>query len=468
LPVSSIFNFQFSIFNSKRAIVKQKPPIDNHLLRYKFPPVKQKKLSNGLTLLVIERRELPGVYFRLGIGVGEKHDPPEMKGAVEMVSQLLKKGAGARSYREIADAIDFVGGSLECSASADFFYLHGSFLKEYLQVGLELAGDMVIHPAFSPEELEKERAKILADLENEKSSPAFLAQRQMDVALYRPHPYSGHKTAESISKITRETLADLHRRYFSPAAACLAVAGDISFSEAAEQAERYFSAWQSRKSSPGEFSAPSNPASRVIYLVDRPGSEQVNITLGNRLFPTSHPDYEKAVVANKILGGGASGRLFLSLREQKGYTYGAGSSLDLFKETGGWIASAEVRPEVTDKALEGFFEEFEKLASEPAPETELQNAKRYLIGVFPLRNETPASIASLALRQKLYGLPKDYWDQYLVKIDAVSAEDVQTLARNYLRREQLAIVLVGDARQIAPKLKPFREVEILDLEGKRI
>lgn len=448
--------------------MKQKPPIDDHLLHYKFPPVKEAKLSNGLTLLVIERRELPEVYFRLGIELGEKHDPPEKKGAVEMISQLLKKGAGDRSYREIADAIDFVGGSLECSTSADFFYLHGSFLKEYWQVGLELASDMVIQPAFSPEELEKERTKMLADLENEKSSPGFLAQRQMGVALYHPHPYAGHKTAESISKITRQTLVDLHRRYFAPAAACLAVAGDISFSEALEQAERYFAAWQNRKSAPEEFPAPSNLANQVIYVVDRPGSEQVTITLGNRLFPTSHPDYEKAIVANKILGGGASGRLFLSLREQKGYTYGAGSSLELFKESGGWIASAEVRPEVTDKALEGFFEEFEKLAFAPLPETELRNAKRYLIGVFPLRNETPASIASLALRQKLYGLPEDYWNQYLVKIDAVRAEDVQALARNYLGQTQLAIVLVGEARQIAPKLKPFREVEILNLEGKRI
>lgn len=448
--------------------MKQKPPIDDRLLDFKFPPVKERKLSNGLTLLVIERHEIPSVYFQLGIDFGEKRDPPGMKGVVEMMAQLLKKGTTNRSYDEIVDQVDFVGGALETAFSQDFFYLVGSFLKEYCDVGLELLSDITLNPVFPPEEMAKERANMLANLENEKSSPAFLGHRQLDAALYAPHPYALYKTSDSLLKISRDTLLELHRRYFNPRQSFLIVAGDIAFEEAAAKVERYLSAWEEKPPAAAAFPNPGESNDRRIYLIDRPGSEQVNILFGNRMFTQDHPDYEKAVVANKILGGGANSRLFMSLREKKGFTYNASGSLDLYKEAGGWVFAAEVRPEVIDKAIEGFYGEFDRMVNEPVSEAELKNARRYLMGSFPLRNETPASIAGLALRQKLYGLPGHFWNNHIVKIGAVTAEDVQGVTRTYLQKEALSIVLVGDAGKIKRKVSKFGNVEILDAEGKRV
>lgn len=448
--------------------VKQKPPIENRLLDFKFPPVKERKLPNGLTLMVIERHEIPNVYFRLGIDFGEKHDSPAVKGGVEMMANLLKKGTANRPYDEIVDQVDFVGGALETAFSQDFFYLVGSFLKEYSDIGLELLSDIALNPVFPVEEMAKERANMLANLENEKSSPAFLGHRQLDAVLYAPHPYSLYKTADSLLKISREALIDLHQRYFNPRRSFLIVAGDISFEEATGKVEEYLSAWEKKSPTAATFPNPGESKNRHIYLIDRPGSEQVNVLFGSRMFTQDHPDHEKAVVANKILGGGANSRLFMSLREKKGFTYSASGSLDLYKEAGGWIFASEVRPDVIDKAIREFYAEFDRMANEPVGETELKNAKRYLMGSFPLRNETPASIAALALRQKLYGLPEDFWDNHMVKIDAVTAEDVQGIARTYLQKEVLSIVLVGDAGKIKRKVSKFGKVEILDVEGKSV
>lgn len=447
--------------------MKQKPPIDDQLLDFKFPPVKERKLPNGLILMVIERHEIPNVYFRLGIDFGEKHDPPGIKGVVEMMAHLLKKGTANRSYDEIVDQIDFVGGALESAFSQDFFYLVGSFLKEYCDVGLELLSDSTLNPVFPLEEMAKERANMLANLENEKSSPAFLGHRQMDAALYAPHPYSFYKTADSLLKISREALLELHQRYFNPRRSFLVVAGDITFEEAIEKVERYLSAWEKKTVAAATFPNPVESKDRHIYLIDRPGSEQVNVLFGNRMFTRDHPDHEKAVVANNILGGGANGRLFMTLREKKGFTYNASGSLDLYKEAGGWIFTSEVRPDIVDKVVEEFYAEFDRMANEPVSERELKNTKRYLMGSFPLRNETPASIAALALRQKLYGLSEDFWDNHMVKIDAVTAEDVQGIARTYLQKEALSIVLVGDAGKIKRKVNKFGKVEVLNVEGKR-
>ena len=452
----------------EKPIVKQKPPIDDRLITFKFPRVAEKTFDNGLTLLVIEHHEVPKVYFRMGIDFGEKNDPDGMEGAVELMTRVLKKGTRNRTYEEIAEEIDFLGGELDASSTRDFFYLYGEFLKEYADRGLDLMSDVVMNPIFDAEEIEKERSKMLADIENEKSSPAFLANRRLNKVLYSPHPYSKAKSPESIRNITRQALVELHRNNFVPSKTVLVIAGDITMDEAVNQARKYFSAWRSEVFQTEKFPLPRERTQRVLYLVDRAGSEQSNILMGNLLFSRKSPEYEKVLVMNKILGGGASGRLFLYLREEKGYTYGAYSSLHTYKDTGGWVANAEVRTSVTDSALEAFFEQFDRIKTEPVSETDLRNAKRYLIGVFPLQNETPSSIAVLALQQKLYDLPENYWDNYLKEIDAVTAEDVQKMAQKYVNQDVMAIVVVGDVKKIKDRLSKFGPIEVYDVEDNRM
>ncbi len=443
------------------------PPIDDHLIQFQFPDVQEFHLDNGLEVLVIERRELPKVYFRVGVKFGEAMDPPAREGAVELMARLIKKGTEKRSFAEISEAIDFMGGAIDAASGKDDFYFYGDFLSEYARDGFELLGEIMQFPTFPIQEMTKERSKLLGDLENEKSSPAFLAHRQMDQALFGRHPYARYKTAESLLHLTRETLLELHQSYFRPDITYLVFAGDIDAATARAWAEEVMGEW-SGAAQPTGIAAPEAPGQPGIYLVHRPNSQQCNLLFGNMLFPAVHPDYEKALVANKILGGGASGRLFLTLREEKGYTYGAYSSLDTFHRTGAWIASAEVSPEVLGDAIDCFYEQFKTFRETLPDEEELRNAKRYLMGVFPLKNETPAAIASLTLTSKLDGRNPDYWNEHLQKIDRVQAEDVRQIAQRYLIPDHQQLVVVGDAEQVGNDLSRFGKVTVVDLDGKQL
>ncbi len=450
------------------SVRKIKPPIDPRLIKFRFPGVKRKTLANGLTLLVIEQPKVPKVYFRLGFDFGSKTDPEEKAGLNELLAATLKKGTRKYMYREIVDLVDFMGAELEVMVSEDFFFVFGEFLSEFVQTGLELVSEVVLRPQFPAEELEKERAKAIANLENEKSSPHFLAHRRMNRVMFNPHPYSRYKTIASLQNIEREDLQLFWQNYFVPGHAYLVLAGDVREADALDWAEKYFGEWEPKKQPDRKIASPSPVRERTVYLVNRPGSAQSTLLLGNRLFPRNHPDYEKMLVMNKILGGSASGRLFMYLREEKGYTYSASSYLYTLKEAGSWQASAEVRTEMTAQALEGFLEQFQKIRHEAVSPEELENAKRYLVGIFPLQNETPSSIAALGLRQYLYDLPENYWDHYLDVIEKVDREDVMAVTRQYLDLEHLAIVVVGDGEKIDRELENFGTVQIFDVEDRRI
>ncbi len=448
--------------------MRQTPPIDDRIIEFHFPEIKESVLNNGLTVLVIEQPKIPKVYYRVGINVGEKHDPPGKEGSMELLSLLIKKGTESRTYEEIVEQVDFMGGELDAVSRRDFFYLFGEFLQEYAEQGLEIIADVLMNPIFPEEELQKEKIKMLADLENEKSSPAFLANRKFNEVLFNPHPYARYKTPESLQAIDRDTIQDIHKQYFVPNNAYLVMAGAITAKEAIALAEQYLATWQHQTLPAQTVPEPQPPGQRTVYLVDRPDSEQSNILLGNLLFQRKHPEYEKALVMNKILGGGASGRLFLYLREEKGYTYGAYSSIRTYKDHGAFSANAEVRTEVTREATDGFFEQFRKMRDELVSEEDLKNAKRYLIGVFPLQNETPSSIAALVMQQKLYNLPDGYWDHYLTAIGDVTREDVQLMARKYLRDNEMAVVIVGDARRIKDALADLGSVQVFDVENNKV
>lgn len=454
--------------SDKNKAQKQKPPIDSRLLDFTFPKLKKRQLRNGLTIFIIERHDLPKVYLRLGMNFGIKNDGIGKAGLNQLMVELIKKGTRQKSYNEIIDAIEAVGGELGALVNEDSFIIFSEFLREHMDFGLNLMSEIALDPAFPEGELEKERSKLLANLENEKSSPEFLAHRRLEKALFLPHPYGQHKTLQSIENIARQDLSDFRRKYFVPARAFLIVAGDVSESAAVESAEKHLGGWSGQASEDNHFEQPQPAEERIVHLIDRPGSEQVNLVLGNLLFSRNHSEYEKALVMNKILGGGGSGRLFMNLREEKGYTYGAYSTLQTYKSAGAFIANAEVRPEVTGKALQAFFEEFDRIKQNPVTEDELHNSKRYLMGIFPLQNETPSSVAALYLKQRLYDLPDDYWDRYLDRIDAVGLAEVQNAAQKYIREDEMPIIVVGDAGKLKDQLKEFGEIYIFDTEDERI
>jgi zinc protease len=445
-------------------IARNNPPIDSHLIEFKFPRVYRHNLSNGLPLLIIEHHEIPKVYFRIGYDFGSKDDPSGKAGLNQILSTTIKKGTKNKDYYTIIEKIEELGGELDFVTSEDFYFVQGEFLKEHAEKGLDILRDILQYPIFPQEHLDKERFKQIADLENEKSSPEFLAQRRLDKALFAPHPYGVHKTISSLQSISRKDLVNFHGSFFSSKPALLVVAGDINRNKAINLADKFFG---EMPYSPGQDRKPyllNQTQEHSVNIVNRPESQQVNILMGNLSFKRNHPDYEKLVVMSKILGGGGSGRLFLDLREKKGYTYGAYSSLLAYKEAGAFITNTEVRNEVILAALDSVFEQFEKIKQEPVSEEELQHAKQYLIGVFPLQNETASSIAALSLKQQLYALPDNYWDEYLEKISMVNMDDIQSMAQKYIRSDEMKLVLVGDANFLVDKVGLYGPVSIYDLD----
>jgi len=449
-----------------KEILSGRPPIDQNLLEFHFPEVREKKLSNQLTLLVIEKPLLPKVYIRLGMDFGTKNDPPDKSGLLQLLASSLKKGTSKHNYYQLVDRIEQVGGELDTTVNEDFFIIYGEFLRDHLADGLDILSELLLHPVFPDGEVEKERLKQLADLENEKSSPEFLAHRRMEKALYSPHPYGSHRSPESLQNISREDLFQFQQLSFTPAHSCLVMAGRIREEEAVDLAEQKFSGWKRTKWQGSILPQPAVSSENQIQLVHRPQSQQSNILLGNLLFSRQHPDFEKTLVVNKILGGGATGRLFMNLREEKGYTYGAYSNLETYRDCGAFTANAEVRSEVTAAAIQTFLEEFHKIQQQPVPGKELNDAKRFLLGIFPLQNETSSAIAALALKQQLYQLGKNYWNHYLTAISRVTASEVREMAKCWIRPREMTIVVVGDADVLLPQLSPLGKINTFDVDDR--
>lgn len=398
----------------------------------------------------------------MGFWLGSKHCDRSLAGLTDILGHVLKKGTRRRSHEEISDAVDFRGGFVGATSGPDYFYVFGEFLTEFATFGFELLSEIVRMPAFSEAILEKEKVRMIADLENERSSPGFLAEKQIVSSLYQPHPYGFHRDAESVGRINVAGLEAIHASYFQPGNAVLVVGGDIKTEQAVALSREHFGGWQAVTPRPQLNIEEPATAARCTYLIDRPGAQQVNLIAGNQLFKRSHPDYEKMALANRVLGASGSGRLFLKLREEKGYTYSASSSMDINEDCGAWVAQADTRPEVAVDALSLLIDELERFRLTPVTEDELNRARRYMVGVFPLRNEAPSSIANLALWQRLSGFKEGYWAEHLARLEKVSVEDVQTVAREWIRPDQMTVVAVGDASSLENELRQFGKVKVLN------
>jgi zinc protease len=275
-------------------------------------------------------------------------------------------------------------------------------------------------------------------------------------------------TSESIDSVTPAMLAKWHQDRFAPQNAVLGITGDVKAAEIVPKLEKAFASW--KKTDLKEV-LPENPkaiAVKKVLLVDRPNSVQTTVVLGNIAIDRRDPDYFALTVANHILGGGTTGRLFLNLREEKGYTYGVYSNVTAVKYPGPWSAGGDVRTEVTAGAMTEFFKEFQRLREERVSATELDEAKRAIVASFALSLESPEELLGDAIVRKIYGFPPDYWDTYPAKVMAVTADDIQRVTRKYLNPDNLQVVAVGDVTKIRSIMEKYGPVEIYDAEGKKL
>lgn len=457
---------------TKGAVVKGKAPVNKEVLKVKLPRAEETTLKNGLRVVLLPAHKVPTFNMQMVVLSGGLADKPDYRGLASFTATLLREGTAKRSSKDIAEQADALGASL--TANAGFSSMTSAVstggLVENLDQTLELFADVIRNPTFPEAEVNKYKTRMLAQLQFQRSIPQFLAAEQFQKAIYgTSHPASLiAPPAESLKKLTSKDLADFHSTYYRPNNAILAVVGDVTMKELVPKLEKYFGDWQ--KADVPAFTIPPAPAQSEsrIYLIDRPGSVQTVLQLGTLGIERTSPDYFSVLVADRVLGGGPSARLFLNLREDKGYTYGAYSTFGGSKFRGTWISSSEVRTDVTEGAMKEFMYELNRMRTDIVPAEELDNAKRAIIGSFALSLEQPAFLLQNIITQKLYNLPADYWDTYPQKVSAITAQDVQRAAQKYIDLGHLQVVAVGDAAKAREILAKYGKVELYDAEGKPV
>ncbi len=434
---------------------------------FDIPQPFETELSNNLKVVIFEDSRLPIVSFRLAFQSGNINDPTDLKGLTSAMTSMLSEGTKSYTSRRLAEEIERLGAHISANSSQDNTIIAASALSLYTSDILRLMSEIVLYPTFPESELSLYKQNTIENLKFQRSQPGFLADEQMSRVIYGSHPYSvTSPTADDIEKLTREKLAEFHNQRFVPNNATLIVVGDVDRESILEETRGTFGNWKKGSVEETKFDTP--PVRTVVTqtIVDRPGSAQSNIVLSNLAIERGHPDFFPVLVMNQILGSGGSSRLFMNLREEKGYTYGAYSSFDTRRQAGTFEATAEVRTAVTGDSLKEFFYELNKIRNENVSEEELKDAKNFLTGVFPLRAETQEGLTNLIVSQKLYDLPADYLQTYREKISEVSIEDIDRSAKKYITPEKIAIVIVGDAEEVLPQVQPFSSnIEIFDTEG---
>ena len=453
----------------KGAVIKGKAPVSKEVLKVTLPKAFETKLANGLQVIVLENHKLPTFAMQMVILSGGISDPPGKPGVAQMTGQLLREGTKTRDSRQIAEQVDSVGATLTASSglSATESLVAASGLTDNLDQVMDLFADVILNPTFPADELNKLRNRTIAQLRMLRSSPNFLAAEMFSRVIYPNHPASRIMlNADELRALTPELLKEFHSTYYRPNNAIFAIVGDVKPTDIVTRLEKKFAAWQRRDVPSTTVPQANEVGAAKIFVVDRPGSVQTNLVLGTQTIVRTDPDYSALQVMNRIVGGGPSGRLFMNLREDKGYTCGAYSNTSAQKWRGIFQGSAQVQNAVTDGSMKEFMYEFNRIRDEAVPQEEFDNAKRAIIGSFALQLESPQSILQNILTQKLYGLPADYWDTYPQKISALTVNDVQKVARKYVDLGHLQVVAVGDAKTIVEPLRKYGTVEVYDSEGK--
>jgi zinc protease len=434
-----------------------------------IPAPRETVLSNGLTLVVVEDSRLPLVSYRLAFPVGGAFDPPALPGLTDLLAGLLPEGTESRTSKEIADEVARMGASLSAGANSDYTIVAASALAQFNDPILGLLAEVALEPSFPEHEVELAKQNTKESLRQQRAQPSFLASEMVSRVMFGDHPYSVvAPTPESIDRSSRDEFVKFHRSKLVPNNAVCIIVGDIRYDNILKRIESLFSTWKRGEELVANFPAPPKRTKRIAYLVDRHGSAQSNIVIANSGINRTSPDYFPIMLMHTILGGTASSRLFMNLREEKGYTYGAYSNLDARRSAGTFRATAEVRTQVTGDSLKEFFYELDRIGREQVSQKEISDAKSYLTGVFPIRLETQEGLTDQLVQIKMLNLPDDYLHNYRERVQAVTIEQIQRVAEKYVKPDEAALIVVGDGSSVLEQIKPYCEdIEIYNTAGRR-
>jgi len=414
------------------------------------------RLANGLTVWVLPRTGgLPRVDYVLAVRGGLASDPAQLPGMSNLLASLMREGTATRSSVQIAEQLQTLGAEMGAQASNDGLFVSASGLSASAEPLAALFADVVRNPAFPENEVQLAKTNALQGLKAMQAQPGYQANRAMGRVLFGTHPYGNTLPTEAaINGTDIAGLRAAHAARFRPDHALLVIAGPVQADAAKALAESMFGDWTGSGDPIAEVAAPDYPKGPQFVLVPRSGSVQSAVRIGRPAFDADDDRAIPAALANTILGGGFDSRLMRNLREDKGYTYGAGSSFGLRAKGGAFQAQADVRNEVTGAAIGEFLKEFEAMRTQAVPADELQRAKRFTAGTYLFQNQLQYAVASALAGNWLLGRPADYLSTYVDKVNNVTAAQVQSVAREFFDPKQQSIVVVGDAA-VGEQLKAY-------------
>ena len=456
------------------ASAQVKPPEPGQLRPYAFPKIEQFTLANGLKVIVVEKRTLPVIEGRILIDAGSMREPASKGGLASLTGRMLSEGTGDLSGAEIARRMESMGAQYQAAGAFNNSFADVIALKNVFSDALTLAARTVIAPSFPENEFGRVKDQALAAYQQRRAQASGLAsdafiRAAFDSTAPFSRPTAG--TTATIAGLTRDDVVSWHRTMFAPSAATLLLVGDITLAEARTVAQRAFGDWSASRAAMGAVANPVQKYSGTrVIIVDRPGSVQSSIMIGQAGFQATDPDYIQLLALNHVLGSGMSSRLMQNLREKHGYTYGINSGLDLRAGAGAYRVASDVRTSATDSALVQALGEYRRIVAEPVPAAELQGAVNNLVSSFPSAMQTVQALTGRIQDLITWGLPVDFYTTYRERLAGVTSDDVRKVATSRLTPDNLIVVVAGDASKIeAPiRARNFGQVEVWDANGNKL
>ncbi|HEY7291427.1 MAG TPA: pitrilysin family protein [Vicinamibacterales bacterium] len=436
---------------------------------FQLAPRVERTLPNGLRVIATRQTAVPKVTVTVTVLSGYASDPADQTGLAQLTAEAIQEGTKTRTSKEVRRDAFGMGGSLSAGVSQDFSALTLRGLSEFAPKLVDLLADVIINPTMPADEVAILKQQHLQGVAQRESSPQFLSNRTFRTALFGQHPYARTSETEATLKaIDRQKIDAFHKSHYRPGNAFVLIVGAIEPDAMIAAVEKSFGAWTAGDVPKPTFAAAPQLTGRHVYFVQRPNSIQSSISAGNFAVKRSDPRWFELSLANTVFGGAFDSRIVRNIREEKGYTYSPGSVLTGFADAGFYRFSADVRNEVTGATLSEVFKEIDKMRADGSDGAELQSAKQYMRGVFPIQTATQNGLAATLNNVYVFGLPKDYTETYRAKIAGITAAQVKTAAGTLLGSDNTVIAIVGDYAKVKDQLKGFTNITFLDVQGKPI
>jgi zinc protease len=432
----------------------------------KLPPVTENVLDNGLTVVAIENHELPSVTMKLVIRAGASYDPADKAGLASFTSGLLRQGTKTRTAPQIAEAIDFVGGSLDASANRDAITAYCGVLTKHLDIGIDLLSDIILHPVFDTSEVERLRNQTISGIVQSKDDANDLCVKGFNSTLFGNHPY-GHPnegTEKSVAGITRDDIVKFYNEYFTPNNAFLVVAGDIKPAEIFQKISAAFKDWKKGNVPALSITTPASPEGYKILLIDKPDATQTSIRFGHFGITRDNPDYYAMTLMNYILGSSFVSRLNEEVRVKGGMTYDIRTANEWNIMPGAYYCNTFTENDSTMSAIRASIRVIKGMQEKEVTDIEFTDAVNFYSGFYPMTLETPMQVTDEIIKVKLYGLPVSYIEDFTKNIQKVSKADILNAAKKHIDMNNLIFCIVSNAADVQDSLKTIGTVTIKSID----